>query len=115
LQQLQVNSCLQTCDLSSSWGVISGHFVHLQFLEAGSKWGPDIMHCCANAVVLLLTFCCSVIWNFLSQDSNSGHHHISCSVGLCNSEVHEEVSCLHLTGQICYTLVMKENATCIFT
>jgi hypothetical protein len=77
LQQLQVNSCLQTCDLSSSWGVISGHFVHLQLLEAGSKWGPVIMHCCANAVVLLLTFCCSIIWNFLSQDSNSSHKLVS--------------------------------------
>ncbi len=55
-QQLQVNSCFQICDLSSSWGVINGHFAHLQFLEAGSKWGPVFMHCCAIAHILLFSY-----------------------------------------------------------
>ncbi len=86
-----MNSCLQTSDLSSSWEVINGHFVHLEFLEAGSKWGPVIMHYCANAVVLLVHSAVQ-LFQVVSQDSNSGHHHLSWSVGLCNSEVHE-VSC----------------------
>jgi len=64
-----------------------------------------LLSCCSHSAVQLFeTFCHRI-----------PIHHISWPVGLCNSEVHEEVSYLHLTGQICYTLVMKENATCIFT